>query len=125
MHSVLIVEDDPILLEMYKDLFESNKFEVRTASDGEHGLQLALQFKPDLLLLDLLLPKMDGTTVLERLRTDSWGTKVPIIVLTNLNIDGALLEKIIRNRPAYCLMKVGVTPNEILTKAKELLIEKD
>lgn len=121
MDTILIIEDDQILLEMYKDLFVQNKFDVRTARDGEHGLQMALQFKPDIILLDLALPKMDGVSVLEKLRTDPWGTNAAVMVLTNLNIDGVLLNKIIKSRPAYCLMKVGVTPDEILIKTKELL----
>jgi two-component system, OmpR family, alkaline phosphatase synthesis response regulator PhoP len=122
MSSVLIIEDDEILLEMYKDVFVKNEFDVTTAVDGEEGLRIALEDKPDLVLLDLALPKKNGISVLESLRDDAWGTNVPIIVLTNLNVDGALLDKIIKNRPAYCLMKVGVTPDEVIAKAKEILL---
>lgn len=121
MRSVLIVEDDQILREMYHHKFEVNNFEVSTAEDGQEGLKKALDQKPDLLLLDLVMPKMDGIKVMEQLRNDPWGKAVPIIVLTNLNIDGKVLDKVIKNRPAYCLMKVGVTPVEVLDKAKELL----
>lgn len=121
MRTVLIIEDDTILLEMYKDAFEKNEFSVSTAIDGEEGLKRALQDKPDLVLLDLALPKMTGTAVLEKLRDDEWGKQASIIVLTNLNVDGELLNKIIENRPAYCLMKVGVTPEEVIAKAKEIV----
>lgn len=121
MNNILIVEDDQVLLEMYKDIFEKNEFTVATADNGEDGLKLALENQPNLILLDLALPKIDGIGVLERLRDDEWGQNAPVIVLTNLNVDGALLTKITENRPAYCLMKVGVTPEEVLTKAKEIL----
>lgn len=124
MHSVLIVEDDQILREMYKDKFEKDRFSVRTAGDGEEGLNFALQHHPDLILLDLALPRMDGTTVMEKLRDDEWGKKAKIIILTNLNIDGELLNKVINGRPAYCLMKVGVTPDEVMVKVNEILDKK-
>lgn len=121
MHSVLIIEDDQILRDMYTDKFRGSDFDVSTASDGEDGIKKALEEKPDILLLDIAMPKVDGIGVMEKLRDDPWGKNVPIIILTNLNIDGKLLEKVIQNRPAYCLMKVGVTPLEVLDKAKELV----
>ena len=121
MLSILIIEDDEILREMYKDKISANGFAVTVAVDGEEGLRLALQNHPDLILLDLMMPKMDGTKVMEALRADSWGQNVPIIVLTNLNVDGDVLNKIIKDHPAYCMMKVGVTPEEVLAKAREIL----
>jgi CheY-like chemotaxis protein len=121
MHSVLIIEDNQIIREMYSDKFRVNDFEVSIAADGAEGLKKALDEKPDILLLDIAMPKMDGIEVMERLRDDHWGKSVPIIILTNLNIDGRLLDNVIKNRPAYCLMKVGVTPVEVLDKARELL----
>lgn len=121
MQKILIVEDDQILREMYKDQFEKNGYHVTVAIDGAQGLQLALQDHPNLILLDLALPAMNGTAVMEKLRNDEWGKDVSIIILTNLNIDGALLNKMIQNHPAYCLMKVGVTPDEVMAKAQEIL----
>lgn len=121
MHTVLIIEDDQILREMYKDKFQKNGFMVNTAVDGEEGLAMALQTHPDLILLDLAMPNMTGTIVMEKLRDDEWGKDVSIIILTNLNVDGELLNKIIKNRPAYCLMKVGVNLDDVMGKAKEIL----
>ena len=60
-------------------------FEIIKAEDGEKGLVSALDAKPDLILLDILLPKMDGITLLKKLRQDAWGKRVPVIILTNLN----------------------------------------
>ena len=121
MQTVLIVEDDQILREMYKDQFKNNGYNVSVASNGEEGLHAALQSHPDLILLDLAMPQMDGTTMMEQLRDDEWGQGVAIMILTNLSVDGELLNKIIQNRPAYCLMKVGVTPEEVMSKAQEIL----
>lgn len=120
MRTVLIIEDEQILRDMYRDAFEKNDFTVVTAADGKEGLKLALEDKPDLILLDLALPQMNGMTILEALRNDEWGQHAQVIVLTNMNIDGKLLNKIIENSPAYCLMKVGVTPEDVIAKAKEI-----
>jgi CheY-like chemotaxis protein len=124
MQSILIIEDDQILREMYKDKLERNAYVVHTAVDGDEGLKFALQNHPDLILLDLVMPKVDGTQVMDILREDSWGKDIPIIVLTNLNVDGEVLKKIIQDHPTFCMMKVGVTPEDVLTKVQEALTPK-
>src|SRR5438270_316180 len=121
MRSVLIIEDDTVLSQMYSDKFTVGEFDVYVAKDGEEGLKMALDHKPDLLLLDLVMPKMDGTALMEKLRSDSWGKNVPIIVLTNLNVDGKVLNEIIKSKPVYCLLKANTTPEEVFEKAKEFL----
>lgn len=122
MSKILIVEDDQILLQMYKDKFEIGKFEVVTALDGAEGLNMALEQHPDLILLDLAMPKMDGMTVMRKLREDAWGKAVPVIILTNLNIDGVILDEIIKNKPTYTLMKANTTPDDVLARAKEVIV---
>lgn len=84
MKKILIVEDDPILLSTLADNFAAEGFEIIKADDGEKALAFALEKKPDLILLDLVLPKMDGFTVLKNLRRNEWGAHVPVIILTNL-----------------------------------------
>jgi len=81
---ILIVEDDLPILGVLVEMFEREKFEVLKARDGEKGLNMAIKKKPDLILLDIVMPKMDGVTVLQKLREDKWGKDVPIILLTNL-----------------------------------------
>lgn len=85
MKKILIVEDDPILLSTLADNLVAEGFEIIKAEDGEKALAFALEKKPDLILLDLLLPKMDGFTVLKNLRRSDWGAHVPVIILTNLS----------------------------------------
>lgn len=121
MNTVLIVEDDKILSEMYADAFKVNKFNVILAEDGEKGLDLALSEKPDIIILDLALPKVYGTEIMQSLRIDTWGKTVPIIVLTNLNVDGKILEAITKYSPMYCLLKANTKPEEVISKAKEVL----
>ena len=82
---ILIVEDDPILLSTLADNFTKEGFEIVKAEDREIALASALDARPDLILLDLLLPKMDGFTVLKKLRENEWGAHVPVIILTNLS----------------------------------------
>jgi len=118
--TVLIIEDDKVLAEMYKDKFTLSGFSVTVASDGQEGLDLAISSEPNLILLDLALPKIKGTDVLGALRTTNWGKTVPIIVLTNLNVDGKILEAITKYNPVYCLLKANTTPEEVLEKAKEV-----
>lgn len=118
--TVLIIEDDKVLAEMYKDKFTLSGFSVTVAADGQKGLDLALSSEPNLILLDLALPKIKGTDVLGTLRTTNWGKTVPIIVLTNLNVDGKILEAITKYSPVYCLLKANTTPEEVLEKAKEV-----
>ncbi|MGA2417676.1 MAG: response regulator [Candidatus Staskawiczbacteria bacterium] len=85
MKKILIVEDDPILLSTLADNLTKEGFEIIKAGDGEEGLASALSAKPDLILLDILLPKMDGLTMLKKLRQDEWGKHAPVIILTNLS----------------------------------------
>ena len=119
--SVLIIEDDAVLAEMYKDKFSLSSFAVTVAEDGQKGLDLAISSEPQLILLDLALPKIKGTDILGALRTTDWGKTVPIIVLTNLNVDGKILEAITKYNPVYCLIKSNTTPQEVVDKAKEVL----
>lgn len=119
--TVLIIEDDKVLSEMYKDKFTLSNFIVITADDGQKGLDMAMTNQPHLILLDLALPKIKGTDILETLRSTTWGKTVPIIVLTNLNVDGKILEAITKYNPVYCLLKSNTTPQEVVDKAKEVI----
>jgi DNA-binding response OmpR family regulator len=121
MSTVLIIEDDQMLLSMYRDKFKLEAFNVITADDGEKGLELALSTNPDIILLDLALPKIKGIDIMETLRTTSRGKTIPIIVLTNLNVDGKILEAITKYNPAYCLLKANITPEDVIHKAREIL----
>ena len=82
---ILVVEDEKILADTLKERLEQEGFDVSSAYDGEEGLKLALNQHPDLILLDLLLPKIDGITVLNKLNKDTWGSNAKVIILTNVN----------------------------------------
>ena len=118
---ILLVEDDTTLAEMYQKKFDVEGFDVLSASDGEKGLKIALEEHPDIILLDLLMPKMDGMTIMKKLREDDWGKDVPIIILTNLNANDKIIQGVTEDRPAYYLMKINDTPNDVVLKIKEVL----
>jgi DNA-binding response OmpR family regulator len=81
---VLLVEDDKPIQTILKGTLEAEGFEVDIAANGEEGLKIALKRHPDLILLDIIMPEMNGITMLKELRTDNWGKTVKVIVVTNL-----------------------------------------
>ncbi len=82
---ILVVDDEKLLRKALKDKLSSEGFDVLEAKDGEEGLKKALSEHPDLILLDVMMPKMDGTEVVKKLQEDKWGKNVKIIMLTNVS----------------------------------------
>lgn len=124
MANILIIEDDQVLLGMYQKILVNHGYQVKTAADGEMGLKLAEQDHPDLILLDIRMPKMDGITLMHRLRADSWGKNAAIIILTNLDTDEERLAATVTDQPAYYLVKANNPPEQVLEKVKEILESK-
>lgn len=119
--SILIVEDEADLREALKTVFSYEDFVVYTAPDGEEGLKTALEKKPDIILLDVLMPKMDGVTVLKNLRVDEWGKTVKVIVLTALDDLEKVAEIISAGGDDY-IVKTNITLSAIAQKVKEKLV---
>jgi len=84
-HKILVVEDEEVLLGVLKDRLKNEGFDVLTARDGEQGLKMALEHQPDLILLDILMPKMGGITMLKNLRATPAGKDTHVIILTNVS----------------------------------------
>ena len=119
---VLVIEDEKPMLDALTDTFKQNAFLVLSADNGKDGLDTALHEHPNLILLDIFMPKMDGLTMLETLRSDPWGHDVPVIVLTNLNPDtDQTIKAILEHKPAFYLIKSNVTLEAIVSKVKEVL----
>lgn len=119
---ILIIEDEPSMLAILNDKLIETGFETIQAQNGEEGLKLALQNHPDLILLDILMPKMDGTVTLNRLREDQWGKTVPVIMLTNVSPDTETsLKEIIKNQPAYYFVKSDIQLDTLMEKITEVL----
>src|ERR1700747_143406 len=84
-YKILIVEDEQALSEILRDRFENEGFDVVVANDGTQGLLMALEKEPDVILLDILMPKLDGLSMLKQLRTYEKGKNIRVIVTTNVN----------------------------------------
>jgi len=92
MKKILIVEDEKAYLGLLHDQLAKNGYDVMDAKDGEEGLKLALDNKPDLILLDLIMPKVGGIQMLKALRADTWGKDASVFILTNVNGSRELTE---------------------------------
>ncbi len=84
MAKILIIEDDPLMTRLYQKVFKFEKYEVEVASNGKTGLEKVDSFKPTLILLDIMMPKMNGLQVLAKLKANPETKKIPVVVLTNL-----------------------------------------
>lgn len=125
MKTILLVEDEEIICKAYADELRDEGFLVFTAKNGREGVEQALSKHPDLILLDLLMPEMDGMTALKKIREDSWGSKVPVIILTNLNAnDENLIQNMVINKPLYYLVKSDWNLSQVVEKIKERLARK-
>lgn len=119
MSKVLLIEDDSLMVKMYNMKFTHDGFNVETALDGEEGLQKAKSTKPDVIVLDIMLPRMSGTEVLEKLKEDPETANIPVIVLTNLNITEGDVAKCKNLGAKEILAKTDVTPQEVVDKIKK------
>ena len=119
---ILIVEDEEILIKVLKEKFEREKFTLALASDGEMAMTLAKSLKPDLILLDIILPKKDGLEVLRDLRADPEFQKVPIIMITNLGDDEKIKEALKLGATDY-LVKAQHPINEVVEKVREYALK--
>lgn len=117
---VLLVEDDVFLAGIYQKKFEMEGYKISTADNGEKGLADAKKKKPDIILLDILLPKMDGFTVLQNLKADATTKDIPVILLTNLGQKDDV-EKGLQAGAVDYLIKAHFKPSEIVDKVKKVL----
>ena len=116
---LLIVEDEQMLLKALSAKFTKENFKVSVALNGEEGLKKALKERPDLILLDIVMPVMDGMTMLKHLRKDKWGKNAQVIVLTNLS-DGTVAEALENNVYDY-LLKADWNISDVVKKVRERL----
>jgi len=116
--TILLVEDDTMISAMYKTKFEQSGFEVLMADNGADGLELALTKKPDLILLDIIMPQLDGFTVLERLKMSSKTKNISVFLLTNLGTEEDIQRGQELGAKDY-LVKANLTPAEVLDKVKK------
>lgn len=118
--TVLILEDDVLLQKALEEKLIHEDFNVIVANDGVEGLRLALEKHPDVITLDISMPKKDGLAFLDEVRQDPWGKTARIIVLTNSVADDKIVSKIAAEQPSYYLIKSDTSLSEIVLKVTEL-----
>lgn len=118
--TILIVEDELPLLKILTDKLSSEGFTIIGAKDGKEGLELALKEVPNLILLDIVMPNMDGMEMLRRLRINSIGEKIPVILLTNIGETSTILEAKEFNIETY-LIKSNFKLEDVVKIVKEKL----
>lgn len=117
---ILFIEDDENLIKSFKGFIENEGFQFFSATDGEKGLESAREIRPDLILLDLILPKKNGFTVLKEVKDDNDLKETPVIILTNLE-DEKDIEKTLSLGAYTYLIKANYSLNDIIKKIKEAL----
>ena len=119
-YKVAVIEDELPIQSMYRLKLEREGFSVATASNGQEGLEMLQQFRPDLVLLDLRMPVMSGDEMLARLRQTDWGAGIRVVILTNISRSEAPQALRFFNVDHY-IVKAHYTPSQVLALVKNVL----
>ena len=122
MNKILIVEDDQIVANIYRNKFSIEGFQVEVALDGNVGLELMRSFRPDAVILDLVLPKITGVEVMKKIRSEPCFEKLPVIVLSNTYLTG-MLQEAWKAGATKCLSKANCTPKQVIEIVRSELSE--
>jgi two-component system, response regulator len=117
---ICIIEDDPAIQLMYRMKLEHEGYNVRLASNGKDGLKIVKSFNPELILLDLRMPTMDGSEMLEKLRSTTWGSNTRVVILTNISKGEAPQNLRFLNVDRY-IVKAHYTPTQVVNIIREIL----
>lgn len=120
MTKIAIIEDDQAISQMYRIKFEAEGYQVETAENGILGLQLAENMKPDVILLDLMMPQMTGDVMLARMRATPWGKNIKVVILTNMG-EQEVPEIIKTLNVSAFIVKADMTPRQVAELVKTLL----
>lgn len=123
MKKVLIIEDDPSYLKLLNDQLTQRGYAVFMAKDGKEGLAIAIVQHPDLVLLDIKMPVMNGILMLGELRKDTYGKSAKVIILTNLEPDDKIIEDVLHDQPTYYLIKSDIQLSELIGTIHKLLAD--
>lgn len=112
MPRIAIVEDDQAISQMYRIKFEAEGYTVETAENGVLGLEMVEKFKPDIILLDLMMPEMSGDEMLDKLRAADWGKDIKVIVLTNVG-EQEIPDEVKKLGVSAVILKADMTPRQV------------
>jgi DNA-binding response OmpR family regulator len=120
MPKIAIIEDDQAISQMYRIKFEADGYEVETAENGKLGLALAEKMRPDIILLDLMMPEMNGDEMLVELRKKPWGKNIKVVILTNMG-EQEVPENIKSLGVSAFILKADMTPRQVAELVKKRL----
>lgn len=123
MTKIAIIEDDQTISQMYRMKFEAEGFDVEMARDGRQGVAAVKRMRPDIVLLDLQMPEMDGAEALTEIRSHSWGEAIPVIILTNMGEEESPASLKTLNVSSY-IVKADLTPSQVVARVKDTLAGK-
>lgn len=120
MTKIAIIEDDQVISQMYRMKFEADGFDVQVANNGKVGVDLAKEYQPDIILLDLQMPEMNGADALAIIRKSDWGKNIPVIVLTNMGEEES--PKSLKSLGIHSyIVKANLTPRQVVERVKQAL----
>jgi len=120
MSKIAIIEDDSAISMMYRIKFEAEGYTVETAENGKLGLELVKEMSPDIILLDLMMPEMNGDEMLAKMRATDWGKDIKVIILTNMG-ESEAPENIKALKIEAFILKANMTPRQVAELVKEQL----
>lgn len=117
---IAIVEDDQAISQMYRFKFEAEGYTVETAENGKLGLELVEKMKPNIILLDLMMPEMNGDEMLAKLRATDWGKTIKVVILTNMG-EQEIPESVKALGVSAVILKADMTPRQVAELVKKQL----
>jgi len=117
---IAIIEDDQAISQMYRIKFETDGYEVETAENGKQGLELCEKMKPEIILLDVMMPEMTGPEMLEKLRATDWGSDIKVLILTNMG-EQEIPDLIAKYNVKDVILKADMTPSQVAALVKKTL----
>ena len=117
---VAIIEDDQAISQMYRIKFEAEGYDVETAENGKLGLTLCEQMKPEVILLDLMMPEMNGDEMLEKLRQTDWGKSIKVVILTNMG-EQEIPASVKSQNVSAVILKADMTPRQVAELVKKTI----
>jgi DNA-binding response OmpR family regulator len=120
MSKIAIIEDDQAISQMYRFKFEAEGFTVETAENGKLGLELAEKMRPDVILLDLMMPEMTGDEMLAKLRQTEWGKQTKVIILTNMG-EQEIPDEVHKLGVNGVILKADMTPRQVADTVKKTI----
>ena len=118
---ILIIEDEPNIIEILREMGTSLEYEIIEARNGEDGLISIQDNHPDLIILDIMLPKKDGIAILKEFRSQERGKDIPVIVFTNLEPTDEIMADVMKYQPIDYFVKSNITLKDLRKKVSEML----